>query len=378
MNRPDVVIVGAGMQGATMALATARMGLKPLVVERNAIASGATGNSYGFIHGGLRYLQTMDVRRWRRSRHAQRWFLDNYADHVLPLACIMPLYRHRMRSPAAFRIIAALETWLGRTASHARPLPQPGLMAPDDLPADYPIPRRHLAGAAIWHDLVVPDMKALVLAILSDAGVTGPALMERTEARDLVVANNRVVGLRVIRADGTLEKIVTSNVVICAGSWSSRWQRGRQSRTAATLAFNLLLDIRLPGEAALAVSEAPGRGRSYFLRPCEGGTLAGTFYRPAPGAQEPEVTPDDIEAFRRILARALPHSEIARAPARAVMAGLLPDRDGTGRNLSSDDTISMPGPAGLCHVLGTKLTTAPLLSFEAAARLWPAEGRKAA
>ena len=378
MNDPDVVIVGGGMQGATMALAAARMGLRPLVVERHRIASGATGNSYGFIHGGLRYLQTMDLRRWRRSRRAQSWFLDNYPGLVRPLACVMPLYRGRMRSPAAFRLAAAMEAWLVRTTGCAQALPVPDVLAADDVSADYPIPRHHLTGAALWHDLVVPDMQALMFAILSDAGVTGPALMEQTEARDLVVRDNRVAGLRVVRCDGAIEEIATPNVVICAGSWSGRWQHGREASSAATLAFNLLLDVPFPADAALAVSELPGRGRSYFLRPHEGGTLAGTFYRPASGAREPDVGAEDVEAFRGALARALPGSGIADAPVRAVMAGLLPDRDGTGRSLSTSDVVSTAGPAGLCRILGTKLTTAPLLSFEAAHKFWPTEARRAA
>jgi glycerol-3-phosphate dehydrogenase len=378
MSGPDVVIVGGGMQGATMALAAARKGLKPLIVERDRVASGATGNSYGFVHGGLRYLQTMDLRRWRRSRRAQSWFLENYPDHVRPLACVMPLYRGRMRSPTAFRLAAAMEAWLARTAGCTHALPGPGLIAPGEVSADFPIPRRHLTGAAVWHDLVVPDMRALLLTILSDAGVTGSALMERTEARELIVKDNRVAGLRVARDNGAIEEITTSNVAICAGSWSAPWRRDGETGTTAVLAFNLLLDIPFPPDTAVAVSEQPGRGRSYFLRPQSGGTLAGTFYRPAPGASEPEVSDGDVQAFRAALARALPGSEFAAAPVRAVMAGLLPDRDGTGRSLSASDTISLSGPSGLCRILGTKLTTAPLLSFEAAERMWPAEARRAA
>ena len=371
VDRPDVVIIGCGMQGATMALAAARSGLKPLVVERDRIASGATGSSYGFIHGGLRYLQTMDLRRWRRSRRAQAWFLKSYADLVRPLPCIMPLYRRRIRSPMAFRLAVATESLLSGAAGYVHQLSGAELLSSGDVPAGYPIPRHDLVGAALWHDLVVPDMKALLLAILSDAGVTGSALIEQAEARDVIVANNRVHGVRILRADRPPEEIATSQVIDCTGSWPSPWPRDQRPASTATLAFNLLLDAQFPPEAALAVSEVPGRGRSYFLRPCEGGTLAGTFYRAAPGARHPEVEPGDIAAFRSALERALPGSGLASAPVRRVMAGLLPDRDGTGRTLSAKDFVSTSGPAGFCRILGTKLTTAPLLSFETAAKLWP-------
>jgi glycerol-3-phosphate dehydrogenase len=371
MARADVVIIGCGMQGATMALAAARSGLKPIVVERDSVASGATGNSYGFIHGGLRYLQTMDLRRWRRSRRAQAWFLKSYPDLVRPLPCVMPLYRGRIRSPIAFRLIAAADTLLSGAAGDSSRLSMPDLLSADDVPGDYPIPRHGLVGAALWHDLVVPDMKALLLAILSDAGVAGSGLIEQAEAREVVVADNRVRGVRIARANRPPEEIATSQVVVCTGAWPSPGPADHRPASAATLAFNLLLDAPFPLEAALAVSEIPGRGRSYFLRPFEGGTLVGTFYRPAPGARHAEVETADIVAFRKTLHRALPGSGLASAPVRRIMAGLLPDRDGTGRTLSAREIVSTSGPAGLCRILGTKLTTAPLLSFETAARLWP-------
>ncbi|WP_079731100.1 FAD-dependent oxidoreductase [Novosphingobium mathurense] len=378
MHQPDVVIVGAGMQGATMALAAARSGLTPLVVERGKVGSGATGNSYGIIHGGLRYLQGLSIGRWRRSRQAQAWFLDNYPDHVRPLACAMPLYRHTMRSPMAFRAASALEACLYRGTGLARRLPGLQLLGAEEIARAYDLPRRHLVGAALWHDLVTDDMETLLRTILADAGASGASLLEETVAGDLIVADNRIAGLKVTRADGTVQEIATPRVAICAGSWSSRWPQEPQAASTAALAFNLVLDMPFPGDAALAVSETPGKGRSYFLRPYEGGTFAGTYYRPAPGAREPEVMPADIDAFLEVLDRALPGYGIAEAGVRAVMPGLLPDTDGTGRTLSAADTISAPGPAGLCHVLGSKLTTAPLLSIDAAQRLWPEEARRAA
>ncbi|WP_129791429.1 FAD-dependent oxidoreductase [Sphingosinicella sp. CPCC 101087] len=375
MVRADVVIIGCGMQGATMALAAARSGLKPVLVERDRIASGATGNSYGFIHGGLRYLQTMHLGRWRRSRRAQAWFLKSYPDLVRPLRCIMPLYRGRIRSPNAFRILAAAESLLSGAAGDAPRLSPPVLLSADDVPSEYPIPRQDLAGAAVWHDLVVPDMKALLLAILSDAEVTGSALIEEAEVRDVMVVNDRVRGVRIVRPDRSFEEIATSQVIVCTGSWTLPNLAGGEPASTAVLAFNLLLDAPFPLDAALAVSEIPGRGRSYFLRPYEGGTLVGTFYRAAPGASHPEVEPSDVAAFRKSIERALPGSALASAPVRRVMAGLLPDRDGTGRSLSTEDVVSTSGPAGFCRMLGTKLTTAPLLSFETAAKLWPSRAQ---
>lgn len=370
--RADVVIIGGGIQGATMAVAAARKGLAPMIVERGALGGGASGNSYGIVHGGLRYLQTLDVPRWRRSRRAQAWFLANYPRFVTPLPCIMPLYRGCLRSPAAFRAAAAVENMLIGALGVEAPMPRARLASASAVAAGYDVPRERLAGAALWHDAELRDVVGLIGAMLAEAGIGGEAVKAGTEAIALNTEGDRTAGLRVRdRASGEEFDIIARHVINCAGSWSRSWRPDERTPSSATLAFNLLLDLPFPGDAALAVSESPGRGRSYFLRPYEGGTFAGTYYRPAPGAGEPVVEEGDVAEFLAVLDRAMPGMGIAGAKLRSIHAGLLPDKDGTGRGLSSRDYVSAEGPAGYWTVLGGKLTTAPLLSFAAADRFWP-------
>ncbi len=45
----DVIIIGAGVQGASLAFHLARRGVKPLVLEKDFIAAGATGRSSGLV-----------------------------------------------------------------------------------------------------------------------------------------------------------------------------------------------------------------------------------------------------------------------------------------------------------------------------------------
>ncbi len=48
-QQADVIIIGGGIHGASLAFHLTRLGLKPLVLERNFIASGATGRSSGLV-----------------------------------------------------------------------------------------------------------------------------------------------------------------------------------------------------------------------------------------------------------------------------------------------------------------------------------------
>ena len=52
----DVAIIGGGINGTGVARDLALRGLAVALFERNDLAFGASGNSSGMIHGGVRYL----------------------------------------------------------------------------------------------------------------------------------------------------------------------------------------------------------------------------------------------------------------------------------------------------------------------------------
>src|SRR5512146_1325296 len=45
----EAIIIGAGVQGASLAFHLAQRGLKPLVLEKQFVAAGATGRSSGLV-----------------------------------------------------------------------------------------------------------------------------------------------------------------------------------------------------------------------------------------------------------------------------------------------------------------------------------------
>jgi sarcosine oxidase subunit beta len=68
----DVIVVGAGVQGASLAFHLARRGAQVLVVERETIAAGATGRSSGFVR--MHYDLESDARlAWASFPYFQSW-----------------------------------------------------------------------------------------------------------------------------------------------------------------------------------------------------------------------------------------------------------------------------------------------------------------
>src|SRR5512141_56719 len=126
----DLLIVGAGINGAGIARDAAGRGLKVLLVERGDIAAATSQWSTKLIHGGLRYLEHYEFRLVREAL-AEREVLLRCAPHLVePLAFVLPhephlrpawmirlglfLYDHlgrRERLPASFGVDLADTKW---------------------------------------------------------------------------------------------------------------------------------------------------------------------------------------------------------------------------------------------------------------------------
>ncbi len=132
LNDPqfDLLVVGAGINGAGIARDAAGRGLRVLLVEQGDIAAATSQWSTKLIHGGLRYLEHFEFRLVRESL-AEREIVLRQAPHLVePLSFVLPhephlrpawmiraglfLYDHlgrRERLPASFGVDLAKTKW---------------------------------------------------------------------------------------------------------------------------------------------------------------------------------------------------------------------------------------------------------------------------
>src|SRR5437868_1515857 len=99
----DVLVVGGGIYGLTIAYDAAQRGLSVALVERDDFGSGTSFNHLRTIHGGLRYLQSLDLGRARESIRERRAVARIAPQTVRPLPFAVPLYRSLMRGKLAMR-----------------------------------------------------------------------------------------------------------------------------------------------------------------------------------------------------------------------------------------------------------------------------------
>ena len=377
----DLLVVGGGIYGATLALEAARRGLATLLVERGGFGGETTRNSLRIVHGGLRYLQSLDLPRFRESVAERRWFLSNFPELIEPLPCLMPLYDPprggTLRRPAVFRMALRINDLLSRE----RALPPGRLLSPAETVELFPaVDRAGLRGGALWHDAVVTDPRRLVVEILRRACRSGAAALDRIEALDLRGAEGRAAGIRAVdRESGRSLELQARTVANCAGPWCGEVARRLDRRSdqkisglfRPALAFNLFLDREPLSRAALAVASRGPGAQTWFLLPWEGKLLAGTAYAPVPRGSPGEEGPDEarIEGFLAALNAALPGFGIGRGEVLDVLWGRLPAVAEGDTALASRPVVfdhgATGGPEGLVSVSGVKLTTARAVAEKA-------------
>src|SRR5262245_54877324 len=78
-------------------------GLFVCLLERNDFLSATSSNSLKILHGGLRYLQHLDVKRMRESAVEQAFLMRLVPRLIRPLLFVVPTYGHGLRGREAFR-----------------------------------------------------------------------------------------------------------------------------------------------------------------------------------------------------------------------------------------------------------------------------------
>src|SRR6266581_6295053 len=99
----DLLVVGGGIYGLTIAYDAAQRGLSVALVEQQDFGSGTSFNHLRTIHGGLRYLQTLDLARARESVRERRTLARIAPQSVRPLPFARPLSRSIVRGKLVLR-----------------------------------------------------------------------------------------------------------------------------------------------------------------------------------------------------------------------------------------------------------------------------------
>ncbi|MGH2532188.1 MAG: glycerol-3-phosphate dehydrogenase [Thermomicrobiales bacterium] len=374
-TRFDVIIVGAGINGAGMTRDAAMRGLRVLLLDKGDIASGTTSWSTRLIHGGLRYLEHAEVGLVRESLRERERLLRNAPHLVTPLPLILPIYRGGKRGP-----------WLIRA----------GMMLYDVLSFDKSLDHHHMLGrdATLRH---APGLDAGGLrggALYYDAQVTFP---ERLAVENVLSARDH--GATVLTY-ARVDRILTEGAVVrgvaftdlptgdtvqaqgkvvvnVAGPWVDEVLAGaaedasRRRLIGGTKGSHIVVEP-FPGAPRDALYyEAKSDGRAIFVVPWNERFLIGTTDLRYEGDLDAVVaSEEEIDYLLRETNRLMPPASLTRDDVLYSYSGVRPlphTPQGAAGAITRRHVIHNHAPKarGLLSIVGGKLTTYRNLSEEA-------------
>jgi glycerol-3-phosphate dehydrogenase len=367
----DLVIIGAGIQGAGVAQAAAAAGYSVLVLEQTAVAAGTSRASSKLIHGGLRYLESGQLSLVRESLH-ERTLLLKLAPELVQLQPLhIPIYGHSSRSPLT--IYAGL--WLYK------------LLAGPRAGAGFSrVPRREwaqldglethgLRQVFRYYEAQTNDAK-LTKAVLTSAQSLGADVRIPAE---FISAQLHTDGCDIeFRQEGKNHTVRSRVLVNCSGPWVTQaLARITPTQTAPAVELvqgsHLLLPPLLKQRYYL---EAPRDRRAVFALPWEGRLLVGTTETPYSGAPEASRCLDsEREYLLETLRHYFPGLELPASADIDSFAGLrvLPrsEQSAFGRSREVLFQVDDPRQPRLLSLMGGKLTTYRATAEQAMARLAP-------
>jgi len=206
-SRYDVIIIGAGINGAGIARDAAMRGLKVLLIDKGDPGCATTSASTRLIHGGLRYLEHFEFGLVRESLRERETLLKIAPHLVKPLALVIPIYKQSRRGRLTIRagmILYDLLSW-------GKSLPSHQMISRAETLKRWPgLNPEGLVASALYYDAQVEFPERLVLENVRSAREYGAEVLTHT----------RVTGLRVSGVEFGQKQFVEAAVIInAAGPW---------------------------------------------------------------------------------------------------------------------------------------------------------------
>ncbi len=202
----DVIIIGAGVQGASLAYHLACRGVRPIIVERSTVAAGATGRSSGLVR--MHYDLIAEARlAWA----SYGWFRD---------------WAELVGGDCGFTRTGFLQLTRAEDADalRANVAAQRAIGIPTDV-VDAAVIRRLAPEMAIDDDELAAyepesgyaDPAATATGFLQAARKLGATLVQGAEVTAIPVVGGRVVGVETSRGSFSAPIVVNA-----AGGWAAR------------------------------------------------------------------------------------------------------------------------------------------------------------
>ncbi len=357
----DVLVIGGGVTGVSIARDAALRGYSTALVERADFASGTSSKSSKLVHGGLRYLESFEFGLVFEASRERRYALRNSPHLVRPLPFVYPVHEDDPRplwqitigmwlydATATFRNIEGHQVW-----SKGRTLREEPVIGPQGL-----------TGATHYYDAATDDAR-LTLSIAQDAHQAGAVLANYAQALGLLREGKKVVGAQVRdRVTGDGIEVRARVVTNATGPWTDTLLKMADPDAARRLRPTKGVHLVVPRQriwsrAAIAMN-SPRDGRLMFLIPWDQFSIIGTTDTEYDGdPADVYADAEDVGYILEAVRHAFPVAGLGEADVISAYAGLRPliaSDAPTGYKVSREHQILNTAP-GFFTIAGGKLTT---------------------
>jgi len=312
MNVPyDILVIGGGIQGAGCAQAAAAAGYSVAVLEKyDRPGLGTSCKSSKLIHGGLRYLETAQVKLVYECLY-ERGLLIRNAPHLAQLKPFyIPVYKNSMRKPWLIWLGLALYTLLSGKGFEKVPKEKWGAL--DGLNI------KDLLAVFKYYDGQTDDQR-LTESVMQSAQQLGAEFISSAE---LVSAQCGAGLCEALYKQGGEKKQISASIIInAAGPWANLvLQTITPNPPLADMDLVLGTHIVVPGslEQGMYYMEAPQDQRAVFVLSWPDGIMIGTTETAFHGSPDQVDPPESdieylIEVYNHYFKNAITRSDVKRA-----------------------------------------------------------------
>lgn len=371
----DVVVIGGGVNGTGVARDLSMRGIRVALFEKHDLAFGASGNSSGMIHGGVRYLSTHP--EVTKSSCQDSGYIQQIAPHLLfRIPFLMPI----ASGPRSQRLLLTLVDAFFRAYDDFQPLkrgkPHTRLNA-DELKIVEPSLVGDFIGAVTFDEWGIDGARLCTLNAL-DASQRGAQIHVHTQvtrvekksssqAFEVHWRNTLTRAVGVIRA---------SFVVNATGAWGpiTGAMANVPIKVRPGKGIHVVYDRRLTNYAIVAKAID---GRQVFLEPWENMSVLGTTDDDYYGDLD-DVTPtaDEVRYLVQAIAKIFPAIRQARAIGMHTGVrpslyeyGVLEDKISREHAIVDHSQTHVGAMPGLYSMIGGKLASYRVFAEEMSDRL---------
>ena len=342
----DVLVVGGGITGACIARDAALRGLSVALVEKGDFSCATSAASSKLIHGGLRYLQNLELGLVREALRERRIW-SNIAPHLVdPLTFMMPITNRRIGSRLKMALGLTAYDWLAYDRNRALDDPEKAIPShstlgrEETLKLEPNLDSEDLNGARLFYDYQMYSPERLALECIHDAAAHGGIMANYARMDHFLVEDGIVRGAHIKDSlvDNFSFDVRAKLTVNAAGPWADllmdQLNEGPPVKQLIRSKGIHLLTRPLTNTHGVAVPTDEGH---FFILPWRGYSILGTtdtVFTESP--DDFYVSEEDIGAFLETINKGFPAANLTREDVLHFYGGLRPIVDNTTDDIEAE------------------------------------------